>query len=77
MSSAGNPAMQAIKRYEKRFDDIGEGIQAHMAAEAAGEAPDPGSFLAFLERQAVTRRAMEAQVKLHLKPLGLVLAEVK
>ncbi|NHZ91153.1 MULTISPECIES: hypothetical protein [Massilia] len=77
MSHDNNPITRALRRLETRFDDSDLRMRDFLAAEAAGEKPDPDSFLRMLEQRSVTRRAMESQAKLHEKPLKTVLSEAK
>ncbi|RSZ61097.1 hypothetical protein HF313_16465 [Massilia atriviolacea] len=77
MSHDNNPITRALRRLETHFDDADQRMRDFMAAEAAGDKPDPDSFLHMLEQRSVTRRAMEAQHKLHEKPLKTVLTEAK
>jgi hypothetical protein len=77
MSSDHHPVLRSLKHLESRFDEAGEKMTAFMASDAAGEQPDPNDFTKLLEMRSVTRRAMEAQFKLHEKPLKTVLSETK
>ncbi|MET3133294.1 hypothetical protein AAKU55_003584 [Oxalobacteraceae bacterium GrIS 1.11] len=77
MANDSNRVMHALRHLERRFDESGRQMSDFMAADAAGEQPDPQQFTALLEHRSVTRRAMEAQYKLHEKPLKTVLTESK
>ncbi|MFS2008003.1 hypothetical protein ACEN9F_30790 [Duganella sp. CT11-25] len=77
MSHDNNPITHALRRLEKHFDESDRQMRDFMAADAAGEQPDPKDFMQMLEQRSVSRRAMEAQFKLHEKPLKTVLTEAK
>jgi hypothetical protein len=77
MSSENNPVMHALQHLNQRFDRNEAQMDDFMRADAAGEAPDPEQFNRLLATRSVTRRAMEAQYKLHEKPLKTVLNEAK
>lgn len=77
MSIVNNPTIHALRRLEKHFDASDRQMRDFMAADAAGEQPDPQDFMKMLEQRSVSRRAMEAQFKLHEKPLKTVLTEAK
>lgn len=77
MSHDNNPITRSLRRLETHFDAADGRMRDFMSAEAAGEKPDPDSFMQMLEQRSVVRRAMEAQSKLHEKPLKTVLTEAK
>ncbi len=77
MSNNNDRIMHALNRLERRFDENGAQVSEFLAADAAGEQPDPAQFSKLLEIRSVTRRVMEAQFKMHEKPLKTVLGEVK
>lgn len=76
-SNQNNPTMHAIRRLDSRFEAAGEEIDDFMLRQARGERPDPNMFQHLLERRMTAQEAMQAQFKLHEKPLKLVLNEVK
>lgn len=77
MSNNTHPITHSLRRLEKHFDESDTRMREFMAADAAGEQPDPNDFMKLLEQHSVSRRAMEAQLKLHEKPLKTVLTEAK
>lgn len=77
MSNHNNHITHALRRLEKHYDESDMKMRDFMAADAAGEEPDPADFMKMLEQHSVSRRAMEAQTKLHEKPLKTVLTEAK
>jgi hypothetical protein len=77
MSDNHNEMLHSLRRLSNRFDAAGDGIQDFMQREMHGEKPDPEAFLHLLEQRATTKDALQAQSKLHEKPLKTVLNEAK
>lgn len=75
--SNSNPAMSALRRLNDKFDAQGDQMNDFMARQAQGENPDPAAFMKLLEQRSTTSEALQAQFKLHEKPLKTVLNETK
>jgi cell fate (sporulation/competence/biofilm development) regulator YlbF (YheA/YmcA/DUF963 family) len=72
-----NQTMFALRRLTEKFDAAGDGINDFNRRQAQGEKTDPAEFMELLEKRSITQHAMQAQFKLHEKPLKTVLNEVK
>lgn len=72
-----NPALASLRRLSDKFDGQGEQMNNFMAQQTRGENPDPHLFMKLLEQRATTSEAMQAQFKLHEKPLKTVMNETK
>ncbi|OGB25908.1 MAG: hypothetical protein A3I66_12065 [Burkholderiales bacterium RIFCSPLOWO2_02_FULL_57_36] len=77
ISTQGSHAFFALRRLDNKFTDQQNGINDFMESHANGENPDPALFSKLLEQRSVTHQAMQAQFKLHEKPLKTVLNETK
>ena len=72
-----NPAMAALRRLNTRYDEQAAQITDFNQRQADGENPDRDEFMKLLDQRSVTQQAMEAQFKLHEKPLKTVMNETK
>lgn len=72
-----NPAFDGIRRLNSRLEDYTSDMLDFVKCEMAGEEPDPNEFARILEHRSVTKSAMQAQVKLHEKPLKTILQDVR
>jgi hypothetical protein len=72
-----NPTNIALRRMNNRFDDGTDRMNHFMRQEMAGEHPDSAAFLQALEQRSVLQVALQAEFKLHEKPLKNVLNDVK
>ena len=69
--------MSALHRLTNKFDAAGGQINDFTQRCAQGEKPDPAEFMRLLEQQSITKDVMQAQVKLHEKPLKTVMNETR
>lgn len=72
-----NQTMVALRRLTHKFDAVGDRINDFSQRQANGENPDPAEFMKLLEARSHTQIAMQAQFKLHEKPLKTVLNETR
>lgn len=77
MSSLTSPALAPMRRMNDKLDSANGQIEDFMQAQAGGERPDPAAFMGMLEKKAAAQQALQAQLKLHEKPLKTVLSEVR
>ena len=77
MTSQSNPTLHALSRLSGRFDQQAGQINEFTRQQAEGENPDPAMFMDLLQQRSVTQQAMEAQLKLHEKPLRNILNDAK
>ena len=75
LTAASSPALEPLRRGHQKIDEVNGQINDFMHAQAGGEQPDPGAFMAMLEKRMTVQQAMQAQLKLHEKPLKSVLTE--
>lgn len=74
-TAAPNPVLEPLRRGEQKIDQINGQITDFMQAQAGGEKPDPGAFAQLLEKRMTVQQALQAQLKLHEKPLKSVMSE--
>lgn len=77
ISGQNSQALFALRRLNTKFDAQGDQMNDFMNRQAHGENPDPDLFSKLLEQRSVTHQAMQAQFKLHEKPLKTVMNETK
>ncbi|AWL03544.1 hypothetical protein ACFOHT_05750 [Massilia oculi] len=77
MSVSHAASIDPLRRLDRRMDAANGQIEDFMQAQAAGEEPDPAAFTAMLEQRMTVEQAMQAQLKLHEKPLKTVLTETR
>ena len=77
MSIPHAASIDPIRRLDRKMDAANGRIEDFMGAQAAGEEPDPAAFTAMLEQRMMVEQAMQAQLKLHEKPLKTVLTETR
>ncbi len=80
MSNSSDPINQttfALRRLTQRFDGTGEQINDFLRRQAHGEPVDPQQFMKLMELRSHAQQAMQAQFKLHEKPLKTVLNETR
>lgn len=70
-------SIDPMRRLDRKLDATNHQIDDFMQAQAAGEQPDPAAFTALLEKRMTVQQAMEAQLKLHEKPLKTALTETR
>jgi hypothetical protein len=75
ITATPNPALEPLRRGSQKIDQVNGQISDFMQAQASGEKPDSGAFTALLEQRMTVQQAMQAQLKLHEKPLKSVLSE--
>lgn len=68
-------SLDPLQRMDRQLDAANGRLDDFMQAQAAGEAPDPAAFTALLEQRMTVQQAMQAQLKLHEKPLKTALTE--
>ena len=73
----GNPTLAALRRINGKFDDQSLKINEFMERQAHGDEQDPELFLKLLGQKSITKDALQAQFKLHEKPLKTVMNETK
>lgn len=76
-SATNNPAMHGMERLNNRYEAQAGQICDFVQRQAHGENPDPNQFMHLLEQRSITQQAIEAQFKLHEKPLKTVMNETK
>lgn len=74
---SSNPVLQNLRHMDKKFDEIGQKINDFNRQQADGDMPDPEKFMDLLQKQSITKSAMNAQFNLLQKPLKTVLNETK
>ena len=77
MSFSQFASVNQLRRLDGKLDSANARIDDFMQAQAAGEQPDPAAFTAMLEQRMTVQQAMQAQFKLHDKPLKTVLTEAR
>lgn len=75
ITATSSPALEPLRRGQQKIDQVNGQIENFMHAQASGEKPDPGAFMAMLEKRMTVQQSMQAQLKLHEKPLKSVLTE--
>lgn len=75
MSFSQFASVNQLRRLDGKLDGANARINDFMQAQAAGEEPDPAAFTAVLAQRMTVQQAMQAQFKLHDKPLKTVLTE--
>lgn len=75
MSFSQFASVNQLRRLDGKLDSANARINDFMQAQAAGEEPDPAAFTAVLAQRMTVQQAMQAQFKLHDKPLKTVLTE--
>jgi hypothetical protein len=75
ITATTSPSLEPLRRGHQKIDEVNGQISDFMQAQAGGEKPDPAAFTALLEKRMTVQQAMQAQLKLHEKPLKSVLAE--
>lgn len=75
MSVNQSASIAPLRHMDRKLDATNDRLDDFMQAQAAGEKPDPAAFTAMLEQRMTVQQAMQAQLKLHEKPLKTVLTE--
>lgn len=73
--SNSNSSIPALRRLNEKVDAANEQLDDFFHRQARGEAPDGAEFMKLVERRMTAQQAMQAQLKLHEKPLKTVLNE--
>ena len=74
---SSSQSMYALRRTNDKLDGTNDRIHDFMERQMNGEKPDPEEFMKLLEKQANTQQVLQAQFKLHEKPMKTVLNETK
>lgn len=72
-----NPVLHGMRRMEKKLEATDAGMADFMQRDKMGEKPDPAEFMKILEQRMIAKQAIQAQFKLHEKPIKTVLNETK
>lgn len=72
---ANNDITHAMRRLSNRYDNANEGLDDYYQRQMHGEEPDAAEFFSLVQQRSTSQQAMEAQFKLHEKPLKTVLSE--
>lgn len=72
---ANNDITQTMRRLSTRYDDANEGLDDYYRRQIHGDEPDAAEFFALVQQRATSQEAMEAQLKLHEKPIKTVMSE--
>lgn len=75
MSFSQFASLNQLRRLDGKLDGANAQINDFLRAQAVGEEPDPAAFTALLEQRMTVQQSMQAQFKLHDKPLKTVLTE--
>ncbi|HEY8024618.1 MAG TPA: hypothetical protein VIF60_08645 [Burkholderiaceae bacterium] len=67
--------MRSLHRLNAKYEEQNAEVKRTMRLQMQGVQPDAAQFMNLLERHSVTQQAMEAQIKLHVRPHQTALNE--
>lgn len=72
---AGQDSIPSLRRLTLRYDESNGHIDDYFQRSARGESTDGAEFFALVQKRTTAQMAMEATIKLHVKPAKTVLTE--